>query len=115
MEDFTLKVEQVADFRVTIQAKKTNGVKLGSIVTIHDIGLNCESFMDFFNKEYNAQLLEKFVVYHIEVPGQQKDAEQFPGDFEFRPLSKMADRMIAVLERYHLQDVIGLGVGAVLL
>jgi len=111
-DDFTLQVEQVADFRVTIQGKRGYGAKLGAILTIHDIGMNCESYMNFFNKKYNEQLLEKFVVYHIEVPGQHVDAERLPNDYEFLPLSKMADRMIAVLERYSLRDVIGLGVGA---
>jgi len=107
-----LTVERVGDFRVTIQEKVTSSAKIGALVTIHDIGLNRQCYMDFLNKEYNAQLFDKFIVYHIEVPGQHKDAEQFSADYQFLPLPKMADRMIAVLERYHLKDVIGLGVGA---
>jgi len=111
-DEFTLKVEQVGDFRVTIQEKVTTSPKIGALVTIHDIGLNCQSYQDFLKNEYNVQLFDKFIVYHVEVPGQHKDAEQFSNDYQFLPLPKMADRLIAVLERFHLKDVIGLGVGA---
>ena len=52
------------------------------------------------------------MVYHIEVPGQHADAQPFPCEYEFPSLPKLADRMVAVLERYNLRDVIGLGVGA---
>jgi pimeloyl-ACP methyl ester carboxylesterase len=110
--EVNLTVERVGDFRVSIQEKVTGNPKIGALVTIHDIGLNRQCYMDFLNKEYNVQLFEKFVIYHIEVPGQHADAEQFSPDYEFLALPKMADRMIAVLERYHLKDCIGLGVGA---
>jgi len=110
--EVNLTVERVGDFRVSIQEKVTTSPKLGALVTIHDIGLNRQCYMDFLNKEYNVQLYDKFVVYHIEVPGQHAEAEQFSPEYEFLALPKMADRMIAVLERYHLKDVIGLGVGA---
>lgn len=111
-DDFTLTTEIIGDFRVTVQEKSTEGPKVGALVTIHDIGLNKQSFQDFLKNEYNLQFFEKFTVYHIEIPGQHKDAEQFSPDYQFPPLPKMADRLIAVLEHYHLKDVIGLGVGA---
>lgn len=110
--EINLTVERVGDFRVSIQEKVTQTPKIGALVTIHDIGLNRKCYIDFLKKEYNAQLLDKFIVYHIEVPGQHEGAEKFSDEYEFLPLPKMADRLIAVLERYHLKDVIGLGVGA---
>ena len=111
-DEFILKTEVVGDFRVTVQEKNTESKKIGSLITIHDIGLNRQSFQDFFNNEYNLQFFEKFIVYHIEIPGQHKDAEQFSAEYQFLPLPKMADRLIAVLEHFQLNDVIGLGIGA---
>jgi len=110
--EFTFTTEQIGDFRVTVQEKKTEAKKIGSLITIHDIGLNRSSFDDFFKDEYNIQFFDKFTVYHIEIPGQHKDAEQFAPEYQFPPLPKMADRLISVLSHYHLKDVIGLGVGA---
>jgi len=109
--EITLKTEQVGDFKVTIQ-EKGDSKKLGSLVTIHDIGLNSTSYLDFFNNEHNLQFLDKFVVYHIEVPGQHKEAEQLSPTFEFPTLPKMASNLVNVLEHFSLTDVFGLGVGA---
>ena len=53
--EITLKTEQVGDFKVTIQ-EKGESKKLGSLVTIHDIGLNSTSYLDFFNNEHNLQV-----------------------------------------------------------
>ena len=53
--EITLKTEQVGDFKVTIQ-EKGDSKKLGSLVTIHDIGLNSTSYLDFFNNEHNLQV-----------------------------------------------------------
>ena len=60
-------------------------------------------------------MYRKYNVYPLiplQVPGQHANAQRFPCEYEFLSLTKMADRMVAVLERYNLRDVIGLGVGA---
>jgi len=110
--EFLFTTVYIGDFRVTVQESLTDSKKIGSLVTIHDIGLNKSSFENFFNNEYNLQFFEKFIVYHIEIPGQHKDAEPLADDYTFPALPKMADRLIAVLSHFHLNDVIGLGVGA---
>lgn len=111
-DDFTFKTEVVGDFRVTVQEKNTVSKKIGCMITIHDIGLNKQSYQDFFQSEYNVQFLDKFIIYHIEVPGQHKDAEQLSSDYQFPSLSKMADRLVSVIEHFKLNDIIGVGVGA---
>jgi len=109
---FNYTTETVGDFRVTVQAK--NGAKnlIGAMVTVHDIGLNRASFEDFFNDKDNQQFFEKFTVYHVELPGQHKDAEKFAQDYQFPSLPRMGDKLIAVLEHFRLTDIIGVGVGA---
>jgi len=86
--------------------------KPDSLITIHDIGMNQDGFQDFLTHEDNIQLFDKYVVYHIELPGQHKDAEQLPPDYLFSTLPNMATEIVPVLEHFALTDVIGLGVGA---
>lgn len=112
MSEITCRTEQVGDFKVTIQEKGGETKKLGALVTIHDIGLNWTSYQDFFNNEHNLQFFDKFVVYHIEIPGQHKDAEQLSPEYDFPSLSAMATNLVTVLEHFSLSDIIGLGVGA---
>jgi len=110
-DEYSLKTEAVGDFRITVQ-EKTDCKKIGSMITIHDIGLNKQSYQDFFSSEYNTQFLEKFIVYHIEIPGQHKEAEQLSPEFQFPSLAKMAEKLVPVLDHFQLNDIIGLGVGA---
>jgi len=111
MEGFTTTTETVGDFRVTVQSK--NGAQtIGSLITIHDIGLNKASFEKFFSNADNLQFYEKFNIYHIELPGQHQGADKFEGDYQFPSLNRMGDKLLGVLEHYKLNDIIGIGVGA---
>lgn len=106
------KVETVGDFTITIQERKTESKKIGSLVTFHDIGLNHNSYKEFFKNEYNMQFYDKFIVYHIDMPGQQKGAEKFSSQYQFPSLTRMAEMLVPVMEHFNLVDAIGLGVGA---
>jgi len=110
-EGYTTSTETVGDFRVTMQSKN-DATTIGSLVTIHDIGLCKASFDKFFSNKDNVQFFEKFVVYHVELPGQHKGAENFAADYQFPSLPRLGDKMVAVLEHYKLKDIIGVGVGA---
>lgn len=109
--DFTFITETVGDFRVTIQEKKSDRT-IGTLITIHDIGLNQRCFHDFFNDKDNQQFLEKFKIYHIEIPGQHQGAEKFSPDYQFPSLERMGNKLVSVIEHYKLTDIMGIGVGA---
>jgi len=110
--EITSRTETVADFTVVIEEKLTENAKVGALVTFHDIGLNHKSFRTFFDNEYNNQFYDKFVVYHIDAPGQQNGAEKFADKYQFPSLPKMAESLIPVLDHFQLKEVVGLGVGA---
>jgi len=110
--EITLIKKTVGDFTVVIQEKNTEAKKIGTLVTIHDIGLNSQSYIDFLKDEYNSQFLDKTICYHIEVPGQAKGAENIAADYQYPSLSKMAEKLGPVFEALGLKDIIGLGVGA---
>jgi len=111
-DEYSLRTEIVGDFRITVQEKNTHSKKIGSLITIHDIGFNKHSFLEFFQSDHNLQFLDKFVVYHIEVPGQHQDAEQVSPQFSFPSIEGMATQLVSVLDFFELDDIIGLGVGA---
>jgi len=107
------KVETVGDFTVTIQEKAPERKKVASLITFHDIGLNHNSFKEFFHHEDNLQLWDKFKIYHIDAPGQQQGAEKFSSQYQFPSLPNMAKMLVTVLEHYKLtKDVVCFGVGA---
>ena len=110
-EGFTLTTETVGDFRVTVQSKN-DATTIGSLITIHDIGLNKSSFENFFSNQDNIQFYEKFDVYHIELPGQHKGADKFSPEYQFPSLPRLGDKLLGVLEHYKLSEIIGIGVGA---
>uniref|UniRef100_A0A7N4PCN3 Protein NDRG2 n=1 Tax=Sarcophilus harrisii TaxID=9305 RepID=A0A7N4PCN3_SARHA len=63
-----------------------------AILTYHDVGLNHKlCFNAFFNFEDMQEITKHFVVCHVDAPGQQVGASQFPQGFKY---------------------VIGIGVGA---
>lgn len=110
-DSITTVTETVGDFHVTIQSKDS-ATTVGSLITIHDIGLNKSSFENFFSNVDNVQFYEKFIIYHIELPGQHKDADKFAPDYQFPSLPRLGDKLLGVLEHYKLHDLIGIGVGA---
>lgn len=111
--DLVQKVETVGDFTVTVQEKSPEKKKVASLITFHDIGLNHSSFKDFFHHEDNLQLWDKFIVYHIDAPGQQQGAEKLSPQYQFPSIPQMAKMLCTVLEHFNLKnDVIGFGVGA---
>jgi len=112
-DDFDFLTEQVNEFRVTVQSKKdAKAQQIGSLITVHDIGLNQSSFQTFFYNKDNVQFFNKFTVYHVELPGQHKGAEKFEDGYQFPSLPRIGDRLIAVIEHFKLHDLIGIGVGA---
>eukprot|EP00794_Sanderia_malayensis_P005376 gene5376-6049_t len=96
-----------------LDEKSPGRKKVASLITFHDIGLNHGSFKEFFHHEDNLQLWDKFKIYHIDAPGQQKGAEKFSSQYQFPSIQQMAKMLVPVLEHFNLtNDVVGFGVGA---
>lgn len=115
--DFEVNVEvhNCGDFIVTKKEKVdlAPNAKMNNLVTFHDIGLNHDSFDEFMAYNYNAHFYDKFVMYHVDCPGQEKDAPQFSDNYVFPTLPVLAVKLrSSVLEHFKLMDLIGLGVGA---
>uniref|UniRef100_A0A8C4QAA2 N-myc downstream regulated 1a n=1 Tax=Eptatretus burgeri TaxID=7764 RepID=A0A8C4QAA2_EPTBU len=83
------------------------------IMTYHDIGLNHKMcFNTLFNYEDMQEIMKHFAVYHIDAPGAQQEAPQFPSGYQFPSMDQLAEMILPVIEHFSLKSVIGIGVGA---
>ncbi|XP_074055084.1 protein NDRG4 isoform X5 [Macrotis lagotis] len=84
-----------------------------AILTYHDVGLNHKlCFNAFFNFEDMQEITKHFVVCHVDAPGQQAGASQFPQGYQFPSMEQLAAMIPSVIQHFGFKYVIGIGVGA---
>ncbi|XP_068116722.1 protein NDRG4 isoform X4 [Hyperolius riggenbachi] len=84
-----------------------------AILTYHDVGLNHKlCFNTLFNYEDMQEITKHFVVCHVDAPGQQVGASQFPQGYQYPTMENLASMLPSVLQHFGFQTIIGIGVGA---
>ncbi|PIO31801.1 hypothetical protein AB205_0204680, partial [Aquarana catesbeiana] len=84
-----------------------------AILTYHDVGLNHKlCFNTLFNYEDMQEITKHFVVCHVDAPGQQVGASQFPQGYQYPTMENLAGMLPSVLQHFGFQSIIGIGVGA---
>lgn len=84
-----------------------------AILTYHDVGLNHKlCFNTFFNFEDMQEITKHFVVCHVDAPGQQVGASQFPQGYQFPSMEQLAAMLPSVVQHFGFKYIIGIGVGA---
>ncbi|XP_030327282.1 protein NDRG4 isoform X2 [Strigops habroptila] len=84
-----------------------------AILTYHDVGLNHKlCFNTFFNYEDMQEITKHFVVCHVDAPGQQTGASQFPQGYQYPSMDQLAAMIPSVVQHFGFKYVIGIGVGA---
>ncbi|XP_033119592.1 protein NDRG3-like isoform X2 [Anneissia japonica] len=97
----------------TVHVAVQGDMKKPAIVTYHDIGLNhVTCFQGFFNCPDMQPILKRFCVYHLNAPGQHKDASPLPTGYVYPDMDGLAEMILPVLQHFGIKEFIGFGVGA---
>ena len=67
-------------------------------LTVHDLGSNHTEFHKFIEHPSMARLKSRAVWIHIELPGQENDAEDLPANFQFPTLEKISQDILQVMD-----------------
>ncbi|KAJ7390710.1 hypothetical protein OS493_022789 [Desmophyllum pertusum] len=117
----TERVEKVGDLTVYVvgedsrdkQDEKENIKKKEVMITFHDVGMNHKTcFERFFQHEDIVGLLDRFVIYHVDAPGQESKAENLAADYQYPTMTKLGEMVGNVIDHFNLHDVVCFGVGA---
>ncbi|KAK3706778.1 hypothetical protein QZH41_015343 [Actinostola sp. cb2023] len=113
------RVEKVGDLTVYIVGEeqksedKENAKKKDVMLTFHDIGMNHKTcFEKFFEYEDIKCLHERFVIYHIDAPGQESGAENLSNDYQYPSMRALSDMVGNVIDHFALADIVCFGAGA---
>ncbi|KAL9983245.1 hypothetical protein ACROYT_G005390 [Oculina patagonica] len=117
----TERVEKVGDLTVFVvgedskdkQDEKENIKKKEVMITFHDVGMNHKTcFERFFQHEDIVGLLDRFIIYHVDAPGQESKAENLAPDYQYPTMKKLGEMVGNVIDHFNLTDVVCFGVGA---
>lgn len=117
----TERVEKVGDLTVYVagedsrdkQDEKENIRKKEVMITFHDVGMNHKTcFERFFQHEDIVGLLDRFVIYHIDAPGQESKAENLASDYQYPSMARLGEMVGNVIDHFNLSDMVCFGVGA---
>ncbi|KAI1296653.1 Uncharacterized protein HDE_05063 [Halotydeus destructor] len=86
-------------------------------LTVHDIGTNHRSFVDFVDQPCMAEIRARSIFVHVDLPGQETGAAELGDELgscpSFPSIQQLGEMVLpAVLDKLALPLVVGLGEGA---
>lgn len=79
-------------------------------LTVHDIGVNYNSWLRFVNSAPMAQIRERSIFVHVDLQGQEDGAEDMTGNFP--SMQEIGEDLVNILDTLRIKCVVGLGEGA---
>lgn len=85
----------------------------GVFLTVHDIGSNSRSFLDFTEHPIMSAIKMRSLFIHVDLIGQQDNQQDLPDDFEYPPIKTIGEELLVeVLDKLKIKLIVGIGEGA---
>lgn len=85
----------------------------GVFLTVHDIGSNSRSFLDFTENPIMVAVKMRSLFIHVDLMGQQDNQQDLPDDYEFPPIKTIGEELLVeVLDKLKIKLIVGIGEGA---
>ncbi|XP_073951018.1 uncharacterized protein ZK1073.1 isoform X4 [Choristoneura fumiferana] len=81
-------------------------------LTVHDLGTNHSSLVDFVNSPAMTEIKERSCFIHVDVPGHEENSPDLPDSYQFPSLQTLGEDLITVLDFLHVRYAVGIGEGA---
>lgn len=85
----------------------------GVFLTVHDIGSNSRTFLEFTEHPIMNAIKMRSLFIHVDLIGQQDNQQDLPDDFEFPPIKTIGEELLVeVLDKLKIKLIVGIGEGA---
>ncbi|XP_048484931.1 uncharacterized protein ZK1073.1 isoform X8 [Plutella xylostella] len=112
VQKYVVSTDRSGDIHVHVQGDLSQQDKRCVFVTVHDLGTNHSSMVDYVNCPAMSEIKERSCFIHIDVPGHEENSPDLPDSYQFPSLQTLGEDLITVLDFLHIRYAVGLGEGA---
>lgn len=112
IKNYIVSSERCGDLHVHVQGEVSQQDKRACFLTVHDLGTNHRSFLDFVNTPCMQEIKDRSIFIHVDMPGHHDNADSLPEGHEYPSLDVVGEDLVTVLDFLHVKYVVLLGDGA---
>ncbi|XP_068630234.1 uncharacterized protein ZK1073.1 isoform X5 [Battus philenor] len=109
---YVVSTDRSGDIHVHVQGDLSQQDKRCVFLTVHDLGTNHTSLVDFVNCPAMAEIKERSCFIHVDVPGHEENSPDLPESYPFPSLQTLGEDLVTVLDFLRVRYAVGLGEGA---
>ncbi|XP_013134423.1 PREDICTED: uncharacterized protein ZK1073.1 isoform X8 [Papilio polytes] len=109
---YVVSTDRSGDIHVHVQGDLSQQDKRCVFLTVHDLGTNHTSLVDFVNCPAMAEIKERSCFIHVDVPGHEESSPDLPESYPFPSLQTLGEDLVTVLDFLRVRYAVGLGEGA---
>ncbi|CAH2991938.1 unnamed protein product [Chilo suppressalis] len=111
-QKYVVSTDRSGDIHVHVQGDLSQQDKRCVFLTVHDLGTNHSSLVDFVTCPAMSEIKERSCFIHVDVPGHEENSPDLPDSYQFPSLQTLGEDLITVLDFLHVRYAVGLGEGA---
>ncbi|XP_059061396.1 uncharacterized protein ZK1073.1 [Achroia grisella] len=111
-QKYVVSTDRSGDIHVHVQGDLSQQDKRCVFLTVHDLGTNHTSMVDFVTCPAMSEIKERSCFIHVDVPGHEENSPDLPDSYQFPSLQTLGEDIITVLDFLHVRYAVGLGEGA---